>query len=249
VNPAASGARPATAGDRPGADPARDGGPAMFDSIAGRYDFLNRVLSAGFDVGWRRRAIRELDPKPGNTILDLCTGTGDFAFAALARSGTRVLGLDVAREMVKIGRGKVRKTPLELRVRFGLGDAESLPLPDRSVDGATIAFGIRNVADRARALSELARVVRSGGRLVILEFGVPPNRLFRTGYFFYFRHILPAIGGILSGNRGAYEYLPDSVRRFPDPGNFAALCRRAGFSRVDIIRLTGGIVNLYKCTR
>ena len=240
-------ARPAASAGRPAPTPrvtaARRCSTRSPDATTSEPGPLGGSTSAGAGAPFARSISSRA------TILDLCTGTGDFGLAALAAPGTRVLGLDVAREMVKIGRGKVRNTSLEPRIRFGLGDAESLPLPDHSVDGATIAFGIRNVADRPRALVELARVVRPGGRLVILEFGVPPNRLFRTGYFFYFRHILPAIGGILSGNRGAYEYLPDSVRRFPDPGNFAALCRRAGFSRVDIVRLTGGIVNLYKCTR
>ena len=180
----------------------------MLNSIARRYDLLNRVLSGGFDVGWRRKAIGRLAPRPGQTILDLCTGTADFAFATLAVPGTRVVALDVAREMVRIGAEKAARRGLSPRVTLGLGDAENLPLSASSVDGATIAFGIRNVADRSRAFRELARVIRPGGRLVILEFGIPRNPLFRAGYFYYFRHILPAVGGILSGNRKAYESCP-----------------------------------------
>lgn len=227
----------------------REGGPVMFDSIAPRYDLANRVLSARFDVGWRRRALQALDPQPGAFILDLCTGTGDFGLAALRYPGVRVLGLDVARAMVRIGRDKVRRGGLEARFGFGVADAESLPLADATVDGALIAFGIRNVVDRRRALSELARVIRPGGRLVILEFGIPPNPLFRALYSFYFRRILPLIGGILSGNRRAYEYLPASVRQFPEPRVFCDLHRTAGFRSATHDRLTLGIVTLYVATR
>jgi len=242
-------ATPALEDPKPTGTRAREGGAEMFDSIARRYDLLNRVLSMGLDGGWRRKAIALLRPEPGHVILDLCTGTGDFGLATLETPGTQVIGLDVAREMVRIARHKVRKRGLDQRFRLGLGDAESLPLADASVNGATIAFGIRNVADRPKALRELARVIRPGGRLVILEFGVPPNALFRAGYFLYFRHILPVIGGILSGNSDAYAYLPDSVRRFPGPDEFLGQCRAGGFASGAVRRLTGGIVNLYVCTR
>ena len=247
LGPVPARTRPTDAGER--ARDERDGGAAMFDSIARRYDLLNRVLSAGLDGGWRRRAIRELGPRPGQVLLDLCTGTGDFAFAALGVPGTRVIGLDVAREMVRIGRSKAGRLGLSSRLRFGLGDAENLPLADGSIDGALIAFGIRNVPDRSRALAELARVMKPGGRLVILEFGIPPNRLFRAVYFFYFRHILPVLGGILSGNRKAYDYLPDSVMKFPAADRFEALGRDSGFGKSRATRLAGGIVTLYVFTR
>lgn len=221
----------------------------MFDSIASRYDLANRVLSARFDVGWRRRALRALAPEPGSVILDLCTGTGDFGLAALRFPGVRVVGLDVARAMVRLGWNKVRRDGLDDRFQFAVADAESLPLAADSVDGALIAFGIRNVVDRPRALRELARVIRPGGRLVILEFGIPPNALFRALYFFYFGRILPLIGGILSGNRKAYAYLPASVQRFPAPEAFCALQREAGFRHATWDRLTLGIVTLYVATR
>ncbi len=227
----------------------RDGGPAMFDSIARRYDLLNRVLSAGLDGGWRRKAISALDLESGHVILDLCTGTGDFGFAALDHESIRVVGLDVAREMVRIGHHKSRRRGSDAAMLFGLGDAESLPLPDASMDGALIAFGIRNVVDRARALGEIARVLKPGARLAILEFGIPPNRFFRALYFFYFRHMLPVIGGLISGNRHAYDYLPDSVRRFPSPGEFTTLAGAAGFRVSRFERLTFGIVTLYVSER
>jgi demethylmenaquinone methyltransferase/2-methoxy-6-polyprenyl-1,4-benzoquinol methylase len=220
----------------------RDGGSGMFNSIAPRYDLLNRLLSMRLDVGWRDRAIRALDPGPGDLLLDLCTGTGDFGLAALAGHDVRVLGLDVARDMMLLGRDKARRRGLEGRFGFGVADAEALPLADDSIDGALIAFGIRNVVDRGRALGELARALRPGGRLVILEFGVPPNAAFRGLYFFYFRHILPVIGGLLSG----YTYLPESVRRFPPPDDFCALARSSGFRQVAWNRLSGGIVTLYR---
>lgn len=227
----------------------REGGPDMFNSIAPRYDLANRVLSARIDVGWRHRALRALAPEPGSVVLDLCTGTGDFGLAALRFPGVRVIGLDVARGMVRIGRQKIHREGLDERFQFGVADAESLPLADASVDGALIAFGIRNVVDRPRALRELARVLRPGSRLVILEFGIPPNAVFRTLYFLYFRRILPLIGGILSGNRQAYDYLPASVQRFPTPEAFAGLHREAGFRSARWERLTFGIVTLYVSTR
>lgn len=245
--PADSAPRLPVAAPRHAAD--RDGGPDMFDSIAPRYDLANRVLSARFDVGWRHRALRALDPQPGHVVLDLCTGTGDFGLAALRFPGVRVVGLDVARAMVRIGREKIRRAGLDDRFRFGVADAESLPLADGTVDGALIAFGIRNVVDRPRALRELARVLRPGARLVILEFGLPPNRLVHSLYIFYFRRILPLIGGVLSGNRGAYEYLPASVERFPEPELFCSLEREAGFRHAVWERLTSGIVTLYVATK
>ena len=217
----------------------------MFNSIARRYDMLNRVLSMGLDGGWRKRALTALQLEPNMVLLDLCTGTGDFGLEALARQELRIVGLDVAREMMVIGRAKAVRQHLDHRFRFGVGDAENLPLADASVDRATIGFGIRNVADRGRALRELVRVLKPGGRVAILEFGVPPNEIFRGLYFFYATHCLPIIGGLLSGNRQAYEYLPDSIRRFPSPTEFLELAREAGFATTSSESLAFGIVNLY----
>ena len=223
----------------------RDGGPVMFNSIARRYDLLNRVLSMGLDGGWRRRALEALAIAPAQVLHDLRTGPRDFGFEALDDHDLKVIGLDVAREMMRHGLDKARRRHVEHRFRFAVGDAENLPLADRSVDRATIGFGIRNVGDRGRALRELARVLKPGGRLAILEFGVPPNDAFRGLYFFYSRHLLPVIGGAISGNRSAYEYLPDSIRRFPPPAEFTAMAREAGFGKTRVEPLAAGIVNLY----
>lgn len=239
---------PSNSAPRRAHDP-RDGGAVMFNTISRRYDLLNRLLSMGFDGGWRRRAIRALELEPGHLILDLCTGTGDFGLAALAAADVRVIGLDIAREMMQIGQAKTRQHGLQERFRFGVADAEELPLADGSVHGALIAFGIRNVVDRPRALRELARALRPDAHLVVLEFGVPPNPLFRGLYFFYFRHILPLIGGLISGRRSAYTYLPESVRRFPPPEEFRRLCLEAGFRQATFERLSLGIVTMYVASR
>jgi demethylmenaquinone methyltransferase/2-methoxy-6-polyprenyl-1,4-benzoquinol methylase len=223
----------------------RDGGPVMFDSIARRYDLLNRVLSMGLDGGWRKRALAELALRPNMVLLDLCTGTGDFGLEALIDHDLRIIGIDVAREMMRVGHAKVLRQHFDHRFRFALGDAENLPLADDSVDGATIGFGIRNVVDRGKALRELSRVLKPGAHLAILEFGIPPNPAFRDAYFLYATHLLPVIGGALSGNRAAYEYLPDSIRKFPAPEAFGRLGTEAGFASFRVIPLAFGIVNLY----
>jgi len=227
----------------------REGGPVMFNSIAHRYDMLNRVLSMGLDGGWRKCALDRLELRPNMVLLDLCTGTGDFGLEALARQNLRIIGLDVARDMMVVGQAKAVRHHVDHRFRFSVGDAENLPLADGSVDRATIGFGIRNVTDRARALRELVRVLKPGGRVAILEFGVPPNETFRSLYFFYATHLLPVIGGALSGNRQAYEYLPDSIRRFPPPAEFCELARESGFSGARFEPLALGIVNLYLLTK
>ncbi|TPW16838.1 MAG: ubiquinone biosynthesis methyltransferase UbiE [bacterium] len=223
----------------------RDGGPVMFNSIARRYDLLNRVLSMGLDGGWRKRALERLELQPNQVLLDLCTGTGDFGLEALEKQDLRVIGLDVARDMMVVGQAKAQRHHVDHRFRFGVGDAENLPLANASIDRATIGFGIRNVTDRPKALRELARVLKPGGRVAILEFGVPSDTAFRSLYFFYATHLLPVIGGLLSGNREAYEYLPDSIRRFPSPEEFSRVAREAGFTKATSEPLALGIVNLY----
>jgi len=218
----------------------------MFDAIAPRYDLLNHVLSAGMDRGWRDRAVDALALSPGARVLDLCTGTGDLAIAIVHHvNGTRVVGVDFAAEMLRLARVKVSGASLERRIRLVRGDATSIPLPDGSCDAATIAFGIRNVAEPERAIAELARVIRPGGRLAILEFGEPRIPGIRTLYSWYFRYMLPLVGRLISKHQSAYSYLPASVGAFPPPAEFSRLLAATGFSHVKAVPLTFGIVYLF----
>jgi len=219
----------------------------MFDAIAPRYDLLNGVLSAGLDRYWRRRAIASLGFTGAETLLDVCTGTGDVALAAArARHGARrVLGVDFAGAMLSHARQKARARGLQERVQVVRGDAMRLPVPAASVDGVTIAFGIRNVEAPEVACRELLRVLRPGGRLAILEFGLPVVPAVRPLYLWYFRHVLPRIGRAVSRHHAAYSYLPASVGAFPWGEAFAALLREAGFYEVRSRPLSLGIVYLY----
>jgi demethylmenaquinone methyltransferase/2-methoxy-6-polyprenyl-1,4-benzoquinol methylase len=219
----------------------------MFDAIAPRYDLLNTVLSAGLDRYWRRRAIRSLALNGREMVVDVCTGTGDVAIAAArARSGAgRVLGVDFAAAMLERAQEKTRAAGLSSRVRLVRGDATRLPVSSASADAVTIAFGIRNVAQPEEACAELLRVLRPGGRLAILEFGLPVIPAVRPLYLWYFRHVLPRIGRAVSRHDAAYSYLPASVGAFPWGEAFAALLRDAGFHNVRSRPLTLGIVYLY----
>jgi demethylmenaquinone methyltransferase / 2-methoxy-6-polyprenyl-1,4-benzoquinol methylase len=228
-------------------DKAPDRIAGMFDAIAGRYDLLNTVLSGGLDRYWRRRAIRSLAFTGCETLVDVCTGTGDVAIACVrAKHGARrVLGVDFAGEMLRHAIDKVRKVALTTSIQFVRGDAMHLPLSDRAADGATIAFGIRNVQDPTSACRELLRVLKPGGRLAILEFGLPQSAGLRPLYRWYFRNILPRIGRALSHHSAAYSYLPESVGAFPWGEDFAQILRQAGFNKVSSQPLTFGIVYLY----
>jgi len=218
----------------------------MFDAIAPRYDLLNQVLSAGRDRRWRRRAIEALELRPADVLLDVCTGTADMAVEAIRREPRlgRVIGVDFSHEMLRRGDRKLRQTGHEGAV-LAQGDATALPLRDGSVDAATIAFGIRNVQRPELACTELARVLRPGGRLAVLEFGLPRSKAFRTLYLWYARRVLPLVGRLVSRHRSAYAYLPESVGRFPPPEIFAGLLAAGGFSHVSTVPLTLGIVYLY----
>jgi demethylmenaquinone methyltransferase / 2-methoxy-6-polyprenyl-1,4-benzoquinol methylase len=222
----------------------------MFDAIAPRYDLLNRVLSAGLDQRWRAQAVDALALPKGARVLDLCTGTADLAVATVRRvPGASVVGVDFASAMLRIGHSKVADLGLSSAIRLVRGDATRIPLADRSCDAATIAFGIRNVAQPERALAELARVVRPGGRLAILEFGQPRVPGIRTMYSWYFRYLLPAVGRLVSKHNSAYSYLPASVGTFPPPSEFAGIIAQHSFSNIKAVSLTLGIVYLYTAER
>lgn len=219
----------------------------MFDAIAGRYDLLNTVLSAGLDRRWRRRAIASLKLTGRERLLDVCTGTADVAIGAARapRGAARVVGVDFSGSMLARGLAKVRRAALSNRIQLIRGDAMALPAADASVDAATMAFGIRNVQRAEAACQELARVLRPGGRIAILEFGLPASAAVRPLYLWYFTHVLPRIGRAVSGHDAAYAYLPESVGSFQFGDAFARLLRDAGFSQVEARPLSLGIVYLY----
>jgi demethylmenaquinone methyltransferase/2-methoxy-6-polyprenyl-1,4-benzoquinol methylase len=223
---------------------------AMFDGIAKRYDFLNHFLSAGRDRQWRAAAIRAMHLPEHARVVDLCAGTADFAIAAAQSSpGIHVVGVDFAAGMLAIGLDKIRAARLDDRVRLVRGDALGIPVHDGWADGATIGFGIRNVLDPVAALRELARVIKPGGTLAILEFGEPVVPGVRAIYNWYFRQVLPRLGRLVSKHESAYSYLPASVGTFPRPSDFAATISSQGFVDVTAVPLSLGIVYLYVATR
>jgi demethylmenaquinone methyltransferase/2-methoxy-6-polyprenyl-1,4-benzoquinol methylase len=223
----------------PAKEPARIAG--MFDAIAERYDLLNHLLSAGLDRRWRKRAVEALQLNGRETVLDLCTGTADLALAAIHAHARRVVAIDFSGEMLRIGKEKARATP----IAFVRGDATHIPLASDTVDAVTIGFGIRNVERPLAACREIARVLRPGGTLVILEFSLPEAAVLRNAYLWYFRRVLPLIGRAISKHRSAYTYLPESVEAFPSPVVFAQQLRDAGFGTVRAVRLTFGVVYMF----
>ena len=224
------------------------GSGEMFDRIARRYDFVNRVLSLGLDRSWRRRAVRSLQLGERPRVLDLATGTGDVAIdVARARPGASVFGLDPSTKMLAIAAQKLARRGLADRVSLVIGDAQRLPYANCEMDAATIAFGIRNVPDRLAALREMARVVRPGGRVAVLELGEPRAGVLGRIARFHTRHIVPRLGAWLSGAR-EYAYLQRSIAAFPPAAEFAAMMRRAGLDVVEIEPLTFGACTLYVAT-
>lgn len=228
----------------------RAGSGAMFDRIAPRYDLLNRVLSLGIDQRWRRRTVRALELEPGPArILDLATGTADLALLIARRHpDARVVGLDPATRMMAVGRAKTVEAGVADRVRFITGDAETLPFPDASFDGVTIAFGIRNVPDRPRALREMRRVTRPGGRIAILELSEPDGGIIGRLARFHVHRLVPWIGGLLSGSR-EYRYLQRSIAAFPPALRFTSIMEEAGLTMVGVERMTLGVCHLYIAER
>lgn len=235
------------------------GSGEMFDRIAARYDFVNRVLSFGLDIRWRRRVVRALGldtrRRPAGAllgehprVLDVATGTGDLAIEiARACPGATVIGLDPSAGMLGVARKKIEKRGLSDRIQLVVGDAQALPQKNCEVDAATIAFGIRNVPDRGKALRELARVVRPGGRIAVLELGEPRKGFFAAAARLHTHHLVPRIGGWLSGSR-EYRYLQASVAAFPPAEQFAELMRASGLAVLEVVPLTFGVCTLYLAT-
>lgn len=218
----------------------------MFDRIAPTYDMLNHTLSLNIDRLWRRRVVRLVRRFAPRRILDVATGTGDLAIAMARRiRGTQVLGVDLSEGMLDIARRKVAEAGLDGRVVFDTGDAERLSVSDSAVDVATVAFGVRNFGDLDAGLRDIARTLREGGRIVILEFSTPRNPLARAFYGFWNRRVLPRVGGMVSRDRKAYEYLPESIGEFPAPERFLEMMSRAGFRNCKARSQSFGIAHIY----
>ncbi|MFZ4855145.1 MAG: bifunctional demethylmenaquinone methyltransferase/2-methoxy-6-polyprenyl-1,4-benzoquinol methylase UbiE [Desulfuromonadaceae bacterium] len=218
----------------------------MFGAIAPRYDFLNRLLSFGIDRRWRTKAVRLLKYREGSRILDVATGTGDVALEIALRTpdSVKIIGADFCREMIDLGIVKVAASPYAGRIELKVAPCEDLPFANDTFDSITIAFGIRNVVDRKLGLAEMWRVLRPGGRMIILEFSTPRSLLFRQLYYFYFRRLLPVVGGLFS-RYNAYKYLPDSVLEFPSQEEFSRMIADAGFRNLHLHELTFGIATIY----
>jgi demethylmenaquinone methyltransferase/2-methoxy-6-polyprenyl-1,4-benzoquinol methylase len=223
-------------------EPAKIAG--MFDAIARRYDALNRLLSAGMDRRWRRRAVHALQLSGRERVLDMCTGTADLAIEASTRT-RQIVAIDFSTEMLRIASSKTSTPRLRARIHLVRGDATAVPLPDASFDAAMVAFGIRNVLDPLKGCQEFRRVLVPGGRLAVLEFGSPRIPGLRALYLWYFSRILPLIGRAISRHSEAYSYLPASVVQFPTGKKFADMLREAGFTDVRYQTLTFGVVYLY----
>lgn len=218
----------------------------MFDNIAPKYDLLNHTLSMSIDRVWRRRVVGEVRRAKPVRILDVATGTGDLAIAMARRiRDVQVLGVDLSEQMLAVARRKIEARGLDGRIVLYRGDAERLAVADASVDVATVAFGVRNFGDLGAGLRELARTIKPGGKVVILEFSRPRNRVFRALYEFYSYKILPRIGGLVSRDKRAYEYLPASVGEFPAPEEFMAMMARAGFRNCRARSQSFGIAQIY----
>lgn len=217
----------------------------MFDTISGEYDGLNRVISFGIDVRWRKRVVAILSKKTPETILDVATGTGDLAIQLVKTGARKIVGLDLSAGMLEVGREKVGKKQLADTIEMVVGDSELLPFGDESFDAVTVAFGVRNFENLEKGLSEIYRVLKHGGTLVILETSVPAKTPYRQGYKFYTKHILPRIGTIFSKDRLAYAYLSDSAAVFPYGKAFNNILDKIGFIAIENRPQTFGVATIY----
>ncbi|HEY1033242.1 MAG TPA: bifunctional demethylmenaquinone methyltransferase/2-methoxy-6-polyprenyl-1,4-benzoquinol methylase UbiE [Flavipsychrobacter sp.] len=221
----------------------------MFNNIAGKYDFLNHFLSLGIDKGWRKKAIREIQKVQPKNILDVATGTGDLAIAAAALKPDKITGVDIAEQMLAVGRTKIAEKQLQGMITLQTGDSEAMPFSDNSFDAVTCAYGVRNFENLEKGLKEMSRVMRPGGKLAILEFSKPQRFPVKQLYAFYFRYILPTLGKMVSKHSTAYTYLPQSVMAFPEGKVFCDTLTRCGFKDAKARPLTLGITTLYTATK
>jgi demethylmenaquinone methyltransferase / 2-methoxy-6-polyprenyl-1,4-benzoquinol methylase len=217
----------------------------MFDNIAHRYDFLNHLLSLGIDKLWRKKAISLLRPEKPQMMLDVATGTGDFALAAMKLNPQHITGVDISEEMLIIGRKKIQKKGLNNKIDLISGDSEKLPFQEETFDAITVGFGVRNFENLETGLSEMRRVLKTGGCIAILEFSKPKIFPVKQVYEFYFKWVCPFVGKIFSKDNSAYSYLYESVQAFPEGNNFLKVLKKTGFQKSEIHLLTFGIATIY----
>jgi demethylmenaquinone methyltransferase/2-methoxy-6-polyprenyl-1,4-benzoquinol methylase len=217
----------------------------MFDNISARYDLLNHLLSLGIDIQWRKKAINLLKSKKPKLILDVATGTADFAIQALSLKPEKVTGVDISEGMLEVGRAKINKKNLDHIISLEKGDSENLQFEDNKFDAVIVAFGVRNFENLESGLANMLRVLKKDGKVVILEFSKPLSFPFKQIYNFYFKTILPIIGNVISKDSSAYTYLPESVQAFPQGSKFLEILNKTGFNQTECIPLTFGICSIY----
>ncbi len=217
----------------------------MFNNIAPKYDFLNQLLSLGIHKGWRKKAVALLEEVHPKVILDIATGTGDFAIEAMKLSPDKIIGVDISEGMLKIGVEKINKLGLQNKIELKLGDSENLPFTDNSFDAITVGFGVRNFENLEKGINDIYRVLKTNGMIAILEFSKPQAFPIKQVYHFYFRFITPAIGKLFSKDSSAYTYLPESVKAFPAGEEFLAVLKKAGFKETKAIPVTFGVASIY----
>ncbi len=221
----------------------------MFNNISPKYDLLNHLLSLGIDIRWRKKAIRLLKPSSPKTILDVATGTADFAIEAISLRPEKIIGVDISDGMLEVGKEKIKKKDLTEIISLENGDSENLRFPDNTFDAVIVAFGVRNFENLENGLASMHRVLKTGGKVVILEFSKPNAFPFKQLYNFYFKSILPIIGNVVSKDNSAYTYLPESVQAFPQGSKFLRILTNTGFNQTECIPLTFGICSIYTATK
>jgi demethylmenaquinone methyltransferase/2-methoxy-6-polyprenyl-1,4-benzoquinol methylase len=221
----------------------------MFDTISGNYDGLNRVISFGIDVKWRKKVLKLVADTQPDTILDIATGTGDLALLMTQTNATKIIGLDISAGMLSVGRKKIAERKLDSKIEMVLADSENIPYKDASFDAITVAFGVRNFETLDKGLSEILRVLKPGGIFVILETSVPEKFPFKQGYSFYSKNILPLIGKMFSKDDSAYQYLSDSASVFPYGEVLNNILRKIGFVNVKALPQTFGVATIYSASK
>jgi demethylmenaquinone methyltransferase/2-methoxy-6-polyprenyl-1,4-benzoquinol methylase len=221
----------------------------MFNNIAPKYDLLNHTLSLGIDILWRKKAVGILKKHQPEKVLDIACGTGDFTIANIDSGASKIIGLDISEGMVNVGLKKVEKKGLSKRINLQVGDSEKINFQDNTFDGITVGFGVRNFENLEKGLSEMHRVLSPNGKVIILEFSKPKKFPIKHLYFFYFKYILPTIGRLVSKDKTAYTYLPDSVKAFPDGERFTSILEKVGFTKTYIVPCSFGIASIYIGTK